>query len=312
MKKAWERFISTLSSSLGLRIFSLGFAVGLWLFVNVGQKPAEWRFEVPLEFRNIPSDIMVLNPGVDQVEVRLMGPPAVLSTVDAASLKIVLDLEGARPGNSTFRLGSDYFNPPRGVRVTRVTPAVINIRLDSVAVRLLPVTVRFGAKIPFGYKVGRLEVNPPSVKVQGPAQEINRMSSVDTQPVELESKGGQFKREVRLSSDGKPVSFSPDRVTVLVTLEEETVTKEFARVEVKAKNISGRYTVSPRSVYLRLSGPKRIVDQLEIGSDQAYLDLQGLQPGNHALQLSFKLPPEVSVLQQKPDRFRVRIFSPAT
>jgi YbbR domain-containing protein len=311
MRKVWERFISMLSSSLGLKIFSLTFALGLWLFVNVGQKPAEWPFQVPVEFRNIPSSVMVLNPSAEQVEVRLMGPPAVLSTVDAGSLKIALDLGGAQPGNSTFRLGPDSFSPPRGVRVTRVTPSVINLRLDWVAVRMLPVTVRFGGKVPFGYKVARAEANPATVRVQGPAEEISRMDSVDTVPVEFEGKDGPFKKDVRLFFDGQYVSFSPDRVTVLVTLEEEFVTKEFARVEVKAKNSSSRYTVSPRSVYLLVSGPKRILDQLQIGEDQAYLDLKGLQPGNHTVKLSLSLPSEIQVLEEKPDRFRVQISSPA-
>lgn len=310
MRKIWERFISILSSRTGLKIFSAAFAVGLWLFVNVGQKPAEWPFQVPLELR-IPPGVMVLNPAVEQVEVRLMGPPAVLATVDAASLKIVLDLEGAQPGNSTFRLGTDYFSPPRGVRVTRVTPSVVNLRLDSVAVRMLPVTVRFGGKLPFGYKIARAEANPAAVRVQGPAQEINRMDSVDTLPVELESKDGQFKKEVRLFSDVQYVSLSPDRVTVLVTLEEEFVTREFPRIEVTAKNSSGRYTVSPRSVYVRVSGPKRIMEQLQIGDDQAYLDLKGLPPGNHTVELSLNLPSEIRVLERKPDHFKVRISSPA-
>jgi YbbR domain-containing protein len=312
MKRAWDSVISALSSDLGLRIFSLVFAVGLWLFVNVGQKPAEWPFQVPVELRNVPSEVMVSNAGVDRVEVRMIGPPAVLSTVDANSMKIVLDLEGARPGNSTFRLGPDFFNPPRGVRIARINPSVINLRLDSVAARSLPVTVRFGGKVPVGYKIARVEVNPMTVKVQGPANEVNRMGSVDTQPIELEGKGGQFKKEVRLSSDGQLVSLSPDRVTVLVTLEEEIVTKVIPRLEVKGKNFAGKYAVSPGSVYLRLSGPKRIMDQLQIGADQAYIDLKGLEPGNLSLQLSFSLPPEVKVLEQKPDRFKVRIFSPTT
>ncbi len=312
MKKAWGGLIAALSSNLGLRIFSLAFAVGLWLFVNVGQKPAEWPFQAPVEFRNIPADVMVANQGVDQVEVRLIGPPAVLSTVDADSLKVVLDLEGARPGNSTFRLGPDSFSPPRGVRVARVTPAVINLRLDSVVVRLLPVTVRFVGKPPSGHNVAQVEASPATVRVRGPANEVNRMASVDTQPIELEGKGGQFKKEVRLSADGKFLSFSPDRVTVSFRLQEELATREFSRVEVKARDFTGKYTVIPRSVYLRLSGPKPILDRLQIGADQVYLDLKNLKPGNHSLQLSLKLPAEIKVLEQKPDRFKVRISSPAT
>ncbi|MGH7770665.1 MAG: CdaR family protein [Candidatus Binatia bacterium] len=307
MKHAWEKFISLASSDLGLKLFSLGFALGLWLFVNVGQKPAEWPFKVPIEFRNIPSDVIVSNPGLDQIEVRVMGPPALLSTINADQLKVVLDLDGARPGTSTFRLGPDYFNPPRGVRITRISPSAVHLKLELVAVRSLPVSVRFEGEPPFGYKVKRVEVNPETVRVRGPAQEVNRMASVETELLEYDSARGPKAREVRLASAGKPLSFSPDRVTVLVALEEEWMTREFSGVEVKAKDFAGEYSVSPRRVTLRLSGPKRILGRLQVGAEQIYLDLQGLGPGNHALALTLKLPPGIKVLEQRPERFKVRI-----
>ena len=304
---AWEKVIALASSDLGLKLFSLVFAFGLWLFVNAGQKASERSVEAPLEFRNIPSDLMVSGPGAGPVEVRVMGPPALLSTLDPDYMKVVLDLEGARPGTSTFRLSPDFFNPPRGVRVTRISPSVINLKLESVAVRSLPVTLRLGTKLPFGYKVARASVNPETVRVRGPAHEVNRMTSIETVPIDLEGGRGQITREVRLSSSGPAFSFLPERVTVSVLLEEEWMTREFQRVEVKAKNIAGSYTVNPRRAYLRLSGPKRIVSPLQLGADQAYLDLKGLEPGNHTVALSLKLPPEVKVLEQRPERFRVKI-----
>ncbi len=310
MRSIWKKFISLAGSDLGLKLFSLFSAFGLWLFVNAGQKAAERAIEVPLEFRNIPSDLMVASPGVGQVEVRVMGPPALLSTLDPDYLKVVLDLDGSRPGTSTFRLSPDFFNPPRGVRVTRISPSVINLKLESVAVRSLPVAVRFGAKPPFGYRVARVEANPETVKVRGPANEVQRLVSVETVPVDLEGAREQMTREVRLSSAGSTLSFSPDRVTVSVALEEESMTKEFGRVEVKAKNVTGGYSVTSHRVYLRLSGPKRILSQLQLGTEQVYLDLKGLGPGNHTLALTLKLPPEIKVLGQKPERFNVRISAP--
>lgn len=312
MRHAWEKFLSAASSNVGLKLFSLVFALGLWFFVNAGQKAAEWPFKVPLELRNIPSNIMVDNPDLDEIEVRVMGPPALLSTIDPDDLKVVLDLDGARPGTSTFSLGADSFNPPRGVRIARISPSVIRLKLELIALRLLPVKVRFGRKPPFGYKVARVEVNPASVKVQGPAREVNPMVSVDTLPLDLEGVQGQMTWEVRLTSAGKPLSFSPDRVTVSVALEEEWMRREFSNVEVKAREFTGGYRVNPRRVYLHLSGPKRILDQLQVGAEQVYLDLKGLEPGDHTLGLSLDLPPEVEVLEQRPDRFNVRIFSPKT
>ena len=310
MKRSWEKFISLASSNPVLRLFSLVFALGLWLFVNAGQKDVEWAVGVPVELRNIPSDLMVANPVLGQIEVWVMGTPALLSTIDSDRLKLDLDLDGARPGTRTFRLTPDLFNPPRGVSITRINPSLINLKLELVAVRSLPVTVRFGGKPPFGFKVARVEVNPETVEVQGPAHDVKRMVSVDTLPVEIEGVRGETTQEVRLTSPGESLSFSPDRVTVSVALEEEWLTREFSRVEVKAKDFVGGYRVRPRRVYLRLSGPKRILSQLQVGTEQVYLDLKGLGRGNHTLDLSLDLPPEVQVLEQKPARFKVTILRP--
>ena len=307
MRRGWEKIVTLVSSDLGLKLFSIVFALGLWLFVNAGQKAAERAVEVPVEFRNIPSDLMVANPGVGQVELRLMGPPALLSALDPDYLKVSLDLDGARVGTSTFRLSPDFFNPPRGVRITRISPSVINLKLETVAARSLPVAARVGPKPLTGYRGARVEANPDSVKARGAASEVNRMVFAETVPIDLEGARGQMTREARLSSAGKTLSFSPDRVSVSVVLEEEWMTREFSRVEVKAKDFTGSYSVSPRRVYLRLSGPKRILSQLQLGTDQVYLDLKGLASGSHTLALNLKLPPEIKVLEQRPERFSVRI-----
>jgi YbbR domain-containing protein len=307
MRGSWEKLLAWASSDLGLKLFSLLFALGLWLFVNAGQKPTEKSFVVPVEFRNMPAELMTVNPAPAQIEVRLAGPPALLSTLDPDYLKVVLDLDGARPGTSTFRLSADFFNPPRGVRVTRINPAVVNLRLETKAERSLPVTVRLGTKPPAGQKIARMDPMPDTVKVRGPANVVNRMASVETMPLELEGTKGQFTRELRLSATDESLSFLPDRVTVAVALEDEMMMREFSRVEMSAKNSSGSYTVSPRQAQVKLSGPKRILGELKLGPEEVYLDLKGLKPGTHSVPLSFNLPREVKVLDQKPDRFRVVI-----
>ncbi|HEY3302274.1 MAG TPA: CdaR family protein [Candidatus Binatia bacterium] len=309
MMAAWEKLLAWASSDLGLKLFSLLFALGLWLFVNAGQKPTEKSFLVPVEFRNLPADLMTLNPAPGPVEVRLAGPPALLSTLDPDYLKVVLDLDAARPGTSTFRLSADFFNPPRGVRVTRINPAVVNLRLEAKAERSLPVAVRVGTKPPAGHKVARMDPMPDTVKVRGPANVVNRMTSVETVPLELEGAKGQFTRELRLSATDEALSFSPDRVTVAVVLEEEMITREFGRVDVAARNSSGKYSVSPRQAQVKLSGPKRILGELKLGPDQVYVDLKGLKPGSHSVPLSFNLPREIKIVEQKPERFKVTILS---
>ncbi|HWP60510.1 MAG TPA: CdaR family protein [Candidatus Acidoferrales bacterium] len=307
MRHVWEKLVAWGSSDAGLMVFSLLIAIGLWLFVNVGQKPAELPLKVPLELRNLAGDLMVTNAEVDSVEVRVSGPPALLSTLSPEQFKVVLDLDGARPGTSTFRLGADYFNPPRGVRITRISPSLVNLKLEAVVERVLPVKARFEGAPLEGYEVSRVEVRPEKASVRGPAEEVAKMDSLETEPIDLTGASGQRTREVRLRADGRFLAFAPERVWVAVALEEKIVTREFTNVQVKAREFTGSYTVSPKSAYVRLAGPERVLAQLKLDSGQVYLNLKGMKPGTHDVPLSFSLPEKVKVVEQKPAHFRVSI-----
>jgi len=304
MKNLWERVVSLAGSNHGLKVLALVIAVGLWL---AGHRDIERAVEVPVEFSNIPSDLMVMDNHVDYVVLRLMGPRTLVSTLDAQDMHLSLDLNGAKAGPASYPLDSGSFSIPRGVTIARITPPVVHLRLEPVIKRTVPVTVRFSNRPPTGYRIAATSVQPESVAVQGPAEDVRRLLAVDTFPIELEESGVPVKRKVRLSADGKPFSFTPDQVEVSIALEEEQTSREFNRIILQAKDFAGQYRVNPASVYLRLSGPTRALAKLEISSNQVYLNLKGLAVGEHAVPLSFNLPPEVRVVEQKPPRVKVRI-----
>jgi YbbR domain-containing protein len=304
MKYLWEKIVSLAGSNLGLKVLAVTIAVGLWF---AGHRDVERAVEVPVEFRNIPSDLMVMDNRVDYVVLRLSGPRTLVSTLDAEDLKLGLDLHDARPGSVSFPLGSSSFNIPRGVTVARITPPVVHLRLEPVVERMLPVTVRFVNKPPLGQKIVEAVVQPERVSVHGPADEVRKLVSVETVAIDLEESRSAMKRKVRLATDGKPFSFYPDQVEVTLRLGEEEVSRTFNNIDVDAKGFTGEYSVSPRSVHLQLSGPRSIIEKLELGDDQIYLDLKGLPPGLHSVPLHISLPPEVKVTEQKPQRFKVRI-----
>ena len=280
MKQVWERVVLWSGSNFGLKVLALVIALGLWL---AGHRDTERAIEVPVEFRNIPQDLMVMDNRIDYVVLRLMGPRTLVSTLDSQTLKLSLDLAGAKSGSASFPLGADDFNVPRGVAIGRITPPVIHLRLEPVVKRMLPVTVRLSGKPTAGYVIGETAANPRTVSVQGPAEEVRRLSAIETISVDVEDSRSAIKRRVRLSTDGKPLTLSPDQVDVLVNVEEQQVVREFDRVEVQAKDFKGAYTISPQWVKLRLAGPKTVVEKLDLTADNVFLDLHGMSAGDHTL-----------------------------
>lgn len=304
MKELWEKIVSLAGSNFGLKALALIIAVGLWV---AGHRDTERAIEVPLEFRNIPSDLMVMDNRVDYVVLRVMGPRTSVSTLDAGNLKLSLDLDGAKSGLLSYPLAANDFNVPRGITVARITPPVIHLRLEPVAKRTLPVSVRLSGRPMSGYRIAQTAVRPENVSVQGPAEEVRRLAAIETVPVDVEESRGEIKRRVRLSNDGKPLSIAPDQVEVVISIEEEQASRAFEQIEVHAKDFNGVYSVLPQTVFLRVAGPKSAVEKLKLTSDEVYLNLKGLPIGEHNVPLELNLPAEVQVEEQKPQRFRVRI-----
>jgi YbbR domain-containing protein len=177
--------------------------------------------------------------------------------------------------------------------------------------RTLPVTVRLSGKPAEGYRVTQTVAQPENVSVQGPAEDVRRLAAVETLPLDVEESRSGIKRRLRLSNDNKPLTITPDQVDVAVTVEEEQASREFDKVEIHAKDFKGAYTVTPQWAHFQLSGPKSTVAKLKLTSENVYLNLHGMAAGDHSVALSFNLPPEINVVEQKPQRFRVRIVKTA-
>ena len=308
MKQLWERVVSWSASNFGLKALALTIALGLWL---AGHRDTERAVEIPVEFRNIPQDLMVMDNRIDYIVLRLMGPRTLVSTLDSQTLKLSLDLGGAKSGSASIPLGADDFNLPRGVVIGRITPPVIHLRLEPLVKRTLPVTVRLSGKPAEGYEVSKTSVSPQTVSVQGPAEEVRRLTAIETISLDIENSRSAINRKIRLSTDGKPLTISPDQVEVAVGIEEQQVVRDFDHVEVQARDFKGAYTISPQWGKLRLAGPKSVVEKLDLTADNVYLNLRGMSAGDHNVALSFNLPPEIKVIEQRPQRFRVRIVKPA-
>jgi len=308
MRQLWERIVALAGSNFGLKALALTIAVGLWF---AGHRDIERSIEVPVEFRNIPADLMVMDNRVDFVVLRVTGPRTLVSTMDADEMKLSLDLTTAKPGTVSYPLGGSLFNIPRGVTVARITPPVVHLRMEPLIKLTLPVTVRLNGKPAAGFRIGQTTVQPERVTVQGPAEEVRRLTTVETIPVDLNETRGVAKRQVRLASDGKPLTFSPDQVEVAVSLEAEETSRDFTQVEIGARDFKGIYTITPKTIFLRVSGAKNLVDKLQLGPENVFVNLKGLGVGDHSVPLEIDLPSGVKVVERKPALVRVKITKPA-
>jgi hypothetical protein len=111
-----------------LKLLALAFSAGLWVFVMTSEKTNLVVF-LPLELDPVPAGLVVTGKRPESVEVQLHGLRSALSRVSPESLRVRVSLAGARPGDLVVSLGPEQIVVPPGVRVLRVTPAVLRVAL---------------------------------------------------------------------------------------------------------------------------------------------------------------------------------------
>lgn len=122
------KFRELVTHNLGLKALSLIMAVVIWFFVDVG-KEMEISMAVPVRFESIPAGLFVAGAPPPPINVRLKGPKVALMKVRAERTILLLDLKGAGEGTTGFPGLESKIRLPEGVRITRITPAALEVRL---------------------------------------------------------------------------------------------------------------------------------------------------------------------------------------
>jgi hypothetical protein len=117
-----------LTHNLGLKVLSLFLAMVLWLFVAAGTE-LEIGLSLPVVFTHLPPGLAIINRPPARIDARLAGPRILLLRLKAERLPVVFDLQDAREGSIVFPGVESAIRAPDGVRITRVTPAAIEVRL---------------------------------------------------------------------------------------------------------------------------------------------------------------------------------------
>src|ERR1700693_2081014 len=119
------RVAQALERDMGLRLISLMLAVGLWIFVNAGQRGALETFQGPVSYRDLPPGFVLTNSHPDFVRIQVSGTRTLLSIIEPARSRLRLDLTCVGIGQASFKIGPGSFPVPRHTEVTSVLPSQI-------------------------------------------------------------------------------------------------------------------------------------------------------------------------------------------
>lgn len=157
-------------------IIALVVAVLLWLQVDAQSEPTTQReFDVPLEVRNVPDGMMVIE-AAQSVRVVGEGPPRALDRLRDEPLLAFVDLSEAVSEVASYPV--QLVAPMRLPATVKLKNAFETVRIAPVVREQRPVVIRTSGTLAGGLRYEGAEAQPSTVTVIGPAAELRRLRDV--------------------------------------------------------------------------------------------------------------------------------------
>jgi YbbR domain-containing protein len=269
-----------LVDNLALKLASLGLAVLLW-FVIAGEKSSEMGLSIPVELQNFPRDLEIMGEPVNAVEVRLRATPGVIQRLGPGDVAAQADLDGIAEGEHIIHLTSENIRVPFGVKVVKITPGLIRLKLERTMQKTVPVRPRVVGRPAPGHEVSEVTSTPVEVRISGPRSRVQAVDGAFTEPVSVDAAQATVVDEVNIGLDDPLVRIqgSP-RVRVTASIREVHDKRAFDALPVTVRG--GSANVQPARVRVVLEGPASSLKSVQPGDVRIYVDVAKVPPGQSA------------------------------
>ena len=176
-----------------LKLLALTIAIVLWVAVTGVNKPVTIRTGVPLNIIR-PDDLEISNDPPRSVDVLLSGTQNRLERINFLNLVATVNLGDFASGERVVRLSQDRveINLPEGVKIESFQPSTITVRLEPRIERRVDVDPKLEGNLAQGYEIYETRVSPDSVRVRGPASNVNSLLKAPTESISVEGKSETF------------------------------------------------------------------------------------------------------------------------
>lgn len=204
-----------LFENLGLKVSAVLIAVLLWLFVTwKGQ--SEVSFEVPIEFKDVPIGLGIVNSSAKSANVTVKGQDRIMKSLRPSDIRVLVDMSKARKGEGSYHINKDDVKLPYAMSVTSIDPSTIRVRLDETVTKAVPVRASITGSPAPGYYVKTVDVEPKNIVIQGLKTEVRKISEIGTDQMDISGINSTQTQELNIDAAG--ANIKPEREKVRVTV----------------------------------------------------------------------------------------------
>lgn len=296
--------------NFGYKIGSLFLGVLLWYFVQ-GEEIVEINRKIQINFMT-ENNMAIRGSKFRTVDATIKGPRVLQSYYTDQSIEANIVIPRGKTGNQEYRIDKHLFQGWNSKLDIIVHDPVISVYVDRKETRTIPVRVITQGLPSSGLTLEKIDAKPNAVTITGPKSEIDRVSEILTEPVDISG----AKQSENLESDlivdpSKGISANPSKVMTIVQLGESRINKQFSSIPIFLEGGNQSTAFSPKFISIVLQGTKKTMDSISRKEIRAFLDVRDLPSGSHRRKIQVKIPQDTTLIETIPNEAVVEVQNSA-
>jgi YbbR domain-containing protein len=264
----------------------------------------------------VPSGLDIGEPLVDVRTASVSGPQAIVDRVTAVQAPVTIDASGIDVDQLVNLVAIDNAGTELGVdsRI-EVDPVQARVQVQVFTDRrskTLPVTPNVVGTPAAGFEVASVTVDPPTLTVEGDANDLAALDRADTAAVSISGASSAVTQTVSLALPTGVQALAQTTVKVTVELRPVTATRTFeAGLMIVGAHPDLEYALSTDRILVTIGGSVAELDRLSGSSIVLSLDVAGLGLGAHEVTATANLTTGLTLIGASPNPLVVTVSSAA-
>lgn len=299
-------FLRFLFADIPQKIIALVVAVFLWFMAALDRNYVT-SFSVPIELGEVTTSKIITDLETRYATVTVEGKGKDLAGIRMRNPLFRINVPELRAGFHKFALDPAGLNLPKSLKLHSIVPESVELRLSEAESRSVTVQIPAKGKPPKGFTTTFFPL-ADRVTLTGPRDDISLYPVVVTESLDLarcKESDTLFLRVLPPPAEGFTVA--PETIPVLVDVDKE-VARIFLAIPVLVLAPSARkVTVEPKEAQIAVSGPERLLHDLQPEDIVARVKITDQEPGKYRLAAEIILPPGLQLIRCVPEFFDVTV-----
>ena len=200
-------------------LISIIFVTAVWFSVSKGVDTLA-TLETPVVYMNRDPAMEIIRTSSNTVSLELGGSGALIKSIKPDQIQVKLDLSKSKIGPNSFTITRESISLPPGIILKGVTPPVVDVELDVLIKKELPVQVDWVGKLPERFILADATITPQTVMIIGGKRMLEKMATIYTEKVPLNDLEGEGTISVNLALNPASLKIAPnskEKVTITYT-----------------------------------------------------------------------------------------------